>query len=88
MKAEELDKKFDEGVEVLEYFNLDSAKRPGLETKRVSVDFPIWMVDALDSVDFPIWMVDALDKEALRLGVHRQAIIKTWIASILDAKVV
>ncbi len=75
MKAEELDKKFDEGVEVLEDFDLDSAKRPGLETKRVNVDFPMWMVDALD-------------KEAQRLGVHRQAVIKTWIARILDATVV
>ena len=75
MKAEELDDKFDRGVEVLQYFDLDSAKRLGLETKRVNVDFPIWMVEALD-------------KEAQRLGVHRQAIIKTWIARILDAKVV
>ena len=75
MKAEELDKKFDEGVEVLEYFDLNSVKRPGLETKRVNVDFPVWMVDALD-------------KEARRLGVHRQAIIKTWIARILDTKVI
>lgn len=75
MKAEELDTKFDEGVEILEYFNLNSAKRPGLETKRVNVDFPVWMVEALD-------------KEAKRLGVHRQAIIKTWIAQILDAQAV
>ena len=74
MKAEELDKKFDEGIEILEHFDLKSAKRPGLETKRVNVDFPMWMVDALD-------------KEAQGLGVHRQAIIKTWIAKMLDAKV-
>jgi hypothetical protein len=75
MNAEELDAKFDEGVEILEYFDLDSAKRPGLETKRVNVDFPTWMVEALD-------------KEAKRLGVHRQAIIKTWIAQILDRQAV
>ncbi len=75
MNAEELDTKFDEGVEILEYFDLNSAKRPGLEIKRVNVDFPVWMVEALD-------------KEAQRLGVHRQAIIKTWIAQILDAQVV
>jgi hypothetical protein len=75
MNPEELDTKFDEGVEILEYFDLNSAKRPGSETKRVNVDFPVWMVEALD-------------KEAQRLGVHRQAIIKTWIAQILDAQVV
>jgi len=75
MKAEELDQMFDEGVEVLEYFDLNSAKHPGLEIKRVNVDFPVWMVDALD-------------REALRIGVHRQAIIKTWIAGILDTKAV
>jgi hypothetical protein len=75
MNPEELDMKFDEGVEILEYFDLNSAKRPGLDTKRVNVDFPVWMVEALD-------------KEAKRLGVHRQAVIKTWIAQILDAQVV
>ena len=75
MNAEELDMQFDEDVEILEYFNLNSAKRPGLETKRVNVDFPVWMVEALD-------------KEAKRLRVHRQAIIKTWIAQRLDTQVV
>jgi hypothetical protein len=75
MNAEELDMKFDEGSEILEYFDLNSSTRPGLETKRVNVDFPVWMVEALD-------------KEAKRLGVHRQAIIKIWIAQILDAQVV
>ncbi|MGC1306075.1 MAG: CopG family transcriptional regulator [Phormidesmis sp.] len=71
MEAEELDKKFDEAEPVLEYFDLDDVRRPGLETKRVNVDFPIWMVEALD-------------KEAKRLGVHRQAVIKIWIANLLD----
>ena len=75
MKAEELDKMFDEDVEILEHFDLNSVRYPELETKRVNVDFPIWMVDALD-------------KEAQRVGVDRQAIIKTWIAGILDTKTV
>jgi hypothetical protein len=74
MKAEELDKKFDADGSVLEYFDLSTVRRPGLETKRVSVDFPMWMVDALD-------------KEAQRLGIHRQAVIKTWIAQLLDSRV-
>jgi hypothetical protein len=72
MKAEELDRKFDEGEEVLEHFDLSTLKRPGLEAKRVNVDFPQWMVDALD-------------KEAKHLGVHRQAVIKFWIAERLKA---
>lgn len=73
IKAEELDQKFDDGVAVLEHFDLSTARRPGLEIKRVNVDFPMWMVEALD-------------KEARRLGVHRQAVIKTWIAQLLDSK--
>jgi len=36
------------------------------------------------NVDFPQWMVDTLDQEAQRLGIHRQAVIKTWIAQKLD----
>ncbi len=73
MNAEELDQKFDSGEPVLQYFNLSLPKHPGLETKRVDVDFSIWMLNALD-------------REAQRLGVHRQAVIKTWIAQYLDAK--
>lgn len=72
MKAEELDKKFDDGEDVLAFFELSSVKRPGLETKRVNVDFPQWMVEALD-------------KESQRLGVPRQAVIKVWIAERLQA---
>ena len=74
MKAEELDKKFDEGVSVLEHFDLATIRRPGLETKRINIDFPVWMVEALD-------------QEARRLGVQRQAVIKMWIARLLDEKV-
>ena len=73
MKAEDLDKQFDEGGPVLEHFDLSTARRPRLETKRINVDFPMWMVEALD-------------KGSQRLGIHRQAAIKTWIAQRLDAK--
>jgi len=71
MNPEELERKFDASEDVLEYFDLSTLKRPGLEVKRVNVDFPQWMVDALD-------------QEAQRLGIHRQAVIKTWIAQQLD----
>lgn len=36
------------------------------------------------NVDFPSWMVDILDREALKLNVSRQAIIKMWIRERLD----
>jgi hypothetical protein len=72
MKASDLDKKFDEGVgDVLDEFDLSSATRPNREQKRVNVDFPVWMVESLD-------------REASRLGVTRQSIIKVWIAERLE----
>jgi hypothetical protein len=72
MKASELDKKFDDGVEdVIDEFNLSTATRPNREQKRVNVDFPLWMVESLD-------------REAKRLGVTRQSIIKVWIAERLE----
>jgi hypothetical protein len=36
------------------------------------------------NVDFPTWMIQALDKESRRLGVTRQSIIKVWIAERLQ----
>ena len=66
MKASEFDKKFDDGEDIMDYVDLSSARRPGLEQKRVNVDFPMWMVNALD-------------QEAKRLGVTRQSVIKMWI---------
>ena len=72
MKASEFDTKFDEGEEnVLEDIDLTQARRPGLESKRVNVDFPVWMVTALD-------------REAKRLGVTRQSVIKIWLADRLE----
>jgi hypothetical protein len=72
MKASELDKVFDEGVEdVIDEFDLSKATRPNREQKRVNVDFPVWMVESLD-------------REASRLGVTRQSIIKVWIAERLE----
>ncbi len=70
MEAKELDKKFDEGKNILEHLDLSKARRPNQEQKRVNVDFPIWMIQSLD-------------KEAKRLGVPRQSIIKIWLAERL-----
>jgi hypothetical protein len=36
------------------------------------------------NVDFPLWMIHSLDKEAKRLGVARQSIIKIWLAERLQ----
>ena len=70
MKAKDLDKKFDSGEDITEFLDMKNAKRPGQEQKRVNVDFPAWMI--LD-----------LDKEARRLGVPRQSLIKIWVAERL-----
>jgi predicted DNA binding CopG/RHH family protein len=71
IKALELDKKFDDGeADVLQHFDLTTAKRPNQKSKRVNVDFPVWMVEGLD-------------KQAAHLGVPRQALIKLWIAEKL-----
>jgi len=63
--AEEFDKAFDAGVDIGDDLDLESAVR------RVNVDFPLWMLKALDL-------------EAKKLGVPRQAIIKTWINDRLE----
>lgn len=71
MKAKELDKKFDAGEDVSEYLDVAKARRPQQDQKRVNVDFPLWMIQQLD-------------KEAKRLGVPRQSIIKVWVAERLQ----
>ena len=71
MKAREFDKKFDEGEDISKYLDVSKARRPEQEQKRVNVDFPLWMVHSLD-------------KEAKRLGVPRQSIIKVWLAERLE----
>jgi macrodomain Ter protein organizer (MatP/YcbG family) len=72
MKASTFDKKFDKGENITKYLDLSRATKPGQEKKRVNVDFPIWMIHRLD-------------KEAKRLGVPRQSLIKIWIAERLGS---
>ncbi len=71
MKAREFDKKFDEGEDISKYLDISKARRPEQEQKRVNVDFPLWMIHLLD-------------KEAKRLGMPRQSIIKVWLAERLE----
>ncbi|MCY3020477.1 MAG: CopG family transcriptional regulator [Planctomycetota bacterium] len=71
MKAREFDRKFDRGANVTAHLDLAKARRPGEEARRVNVDFPAWMVASLD-------------REARRLGVTRQSVIKMWLAERLQ----
>lgn len=36
------------------------------------------------NVDFPAWSIEELDREADRLGIARQALIKLWVIEKLD----
>lgn len=71
MKARDFDKEFDENKDISRYLDISKARRPGQLQKRVNVDFPLWMINLLD-------------KEAKRLGVPRQSIIKVWVAERLE----
>lgn len=67
MKAKDLDKLFDSGEDIAEHLDLSTKNRPGRKQRRVNVDFPDWMIQTVD-------------KEANRICVTRQSIIKVWIA--------
>jgi len=71
MKAKKFDTDFNAGKNVTGSLDLSKVKRPSQEQRRVNVDFPTWMIDSLD-------------KEATRLGVTRQSIIKVWLAERLE----
>ncbi|MAF63912.1 MAG: type II toxin-antitoxin system BrnA family antitoxin [Pseudomonadota bacterium] len=71
MSAEEFDRMFDDGEDISEYLDFSTVRRPGLEAKRVNVDFPGDVVSKLD-------------RAAQRRGVSRQALIKMWIVEHLD----
>ena len=73
MKARKFDEKFDRGEDITSDLDLSKARRRNQEPKRINVDFPTWMVESLD-------------REAKRLGVTRQSIIKVWIAEMLERK--
>jgi hypothetical protein len=70
MKTSEFDKKFDDGEDISQTIDWSKARHLNTEIKRVNVDFPTWVVDGLD-------------KQATRLGITRQALIKVWIAERL-----
>ena len=72
MKAKNFDQQFDDGVDIMAALDLSKARRVLQGQKRVNVDFPTWMIDSLD-------------REASKLGVTRQSVIKVWLAERLEA---
>ena len=70
MKAHEFDEKFDAGEDLSDNVDWSKARRPNVSMKRVNVDFPAWVVSGLD-------------KQAQKLGITRQSLIKMWIADRL-----
>ncbi len=70
ISTEEFDKKFDDGEDISEYIDFDSIRPLNSEQKQINHELPRWMVKGLD-------------KEAQRLGVTRQSVIKTWLAEKL-----
>jgi len=71
MKAKKFDSDFENGKDLTGSLDLSKIKRPNQTQKRVNVDFPTWMIESLD-------------KEASRMGVTRQSIIKVWLAERLE----
>ena len=72
MQAKKFEQQFDEDVDLTASLDLSKARRVLQEQKRVNVDFPTWMIDSLD-------------REASKLGVTRQSVIKVWLAERLEA---
>jgi hypothetical protein len=73
MKAAKFDQKFDKGESVIRALDLKTARRPGVDAKRVNVDFPAWMVESID-------------RHARRFGITRQSLIKMWLAETLEQR--
>ncbi len=73
MKATKFDQRFEAGESVIDLLDLTKARRPGVEIRRVNVDFPEWMIHSID-------------RHARRLGITRQSLIKIWLAERLEER--
>ena len=71
--AKDLDRRFDEGEDISKYLDWSKATRPGLKQRRMNVDLPVWMISSLD-------------REAKRIGVTRQSIVKMWLSERIKAE--
>lgn len=65
--AQEFEQRFDDGEDITPYIDESSIHRPGLESRRVNVDFPEWIIQKLDL-------------QAKLIGVSRQSLIKLWVS--------
>jgi hypothetical protein len=78
LTAEQFDEKFDNGEDISMYLDFTKALRlkdiDQLSTKTKKVN-----------VEFPEWLLDTLDREAHKIGVSRQSVIKLWVAERLKA---
>lgn len=70
LSAAGFEARFDRGEDILPHVDLSKLEHPELEPRRVSVDFPEWMVQELDRL-------------ANHLGITRQSLIKVFIADRL-----
>lgn len=70
-KAKDFDEAFDRGDDVTKYLDKSKVRRVNEQLRRVNIDFPAWVISSLD-------------KEARRLGVTRQSLVKMWIAEKFD----
>jgi hypothetical protein len=70
ISAVEFDEKFEKKENLVPYLQTDKITKPGLKSRRVSVDFPEWMVQELD-------------RAAQKLGITRQSLIKVFISDKL-----
>ena len=67
MTAQEFEQRFDDGEDITPFIDMSSIRRPGVEPRRVNVDFPEWMIEKLD------W-------QSRLIGVSRQALVKLWVS--------
>ena len=73
--VEEFDRLFEEGGDEIDQF---------LDIKNAKTVSPKLLAPTKVNVDFPKWVVTALDREANRIGVARQALIKLWTVERLE----
>ena len=74
MKAKDFEKKFDQNQEdIIDDLDLTTLRKPNQEQRRINVDFPAWVIESLD-------------REAARIGVTRQSIIKVWLVERLKTE--
>jgi len=74
----EFDNLFDKGEDITEYLDTDNS----MSLDEFEGKYKVKRVN----VDFPLYIVDLLDKEAKKIGVTRQSLIKMWISEKIFEK--